>query len=139
MLLPPDEVVYERWEKGEDFNAQFAIMKQLVSMNCSPCRAGSPTLPDKEISQFLSQIPEWKLVDRDDILRIRRSFSFKDFVTALAFTNKVGEVAEAEGHHPSLETAWGEVTVTWWTHTIKGLHQNDFIMAAKTDGIYQAL
>ena len=114
-------------------------MKPLISMKCSPCRIGSPTLSDKEISRFLSQMPEWKLVDRDDIKRIRRSFSFKDFATALAFTNKIGGVAEAEGHHPTLETAWGEVTVIWWTHKIRGLHQNDFIMAAKTDRIYQAL
>jgi len=114
-------------------------MNSLVSKKCSPCRTGAPTLPDKEISRFLTQMPEWKLIDSDDIKRIRRVYSFKDFATALAFTNKVGEVAEAEGHHPTLETAWGEVTVTWWTHKIKGLHQNDFIMSSKTDRIFQAL
>ena len=108
-------------------------------MKCSPCRTGGPTLPDKEISQYLAQMPEWTLVDRDDIKRIQRFFSFKDFATALAFTNKIGGVAEAEGHHPTLKTASGEVTVTWWTHKIRGLHQNDFIMAAKTDSIYREL
>lgn len=114
-------------------------MNPLDSKKCSPCRTGAPTLPETEISRFLSQIPEWKLIDSDHIRQIRRVYSFKDFATALAFTNKVGEVAEAEGHHPTLETAWGEVTVTWWTHKIKGLHQNDFIMASKTDLIYQSL
>ena len=114
-------------------------MKQLVTMKCSPCRSGGLPLPDEEISRFLSQASEWKLVDRDDIKRIQRFFSFKDFATALAFTNKIGGVAEAEGHHPTLKTASGEVTVTWWTHKIRGLHQNDFIMAAKTDSIYREL
>lgn len=114
-------------------------MKELVQMKCSPCRIGAPTLSDKEISQFLSQRPGWKLVDESDIRQIQRAYTFDDFVQALAFTNKVGEVAEAEGHHPTLETTWGEVIVIWWTHKIMGLHQNDFIMAAKTDHIYQAL
>ena len=128
-----------QWKKSEALAEKYAIMKELVQMKCSPCRIGAPTVPDKEISQFLSQRPGWKLADESDIKRIQRAYTFDDFVQALAFTNKVGEVAEAEGHHPTLETAWGEVIVTWWTHKIKGLHQNDFIMAAKTDRIYQAL
>jgi 4a-hydroxytetrahydrobiopterin dehydratase len=78
-------------------------------------------------------IPEWELVVRDDIPRLERVFSFPDFQQALAFTQRVGELAEEEGHHPALLTEWGRVTVTWWTHKIRGLHRNDFIMAAKTD------
>lgn len=113
-------------------------MKELVEMNCSPCRIGAPSLTDKEITQFISKLQEWKLVDENDVKRIQRVYTFDDFMQALAFTNKVGESAEKEGHHPVLETAWGETTVTWWTHKISGLHQNDFIMAAKTDDIYQA-
>ena len=73
------------------------------------------------------------MVVRDGIKRLERSFGFRDFVQALAFTNQVGEVAENEGHHPSILTEWGRVTVTWWTHETKGLHQNDFGMAMKTD------
>lgn len=112
-------------------------MKELVQMKCSPCRIGAPSLPEKEISQFLSQLPGWKLLDESGIKRIQRLYTLENFIQALAFTNKVGELAEAEGHHPTLETAWGTTTVTWWTHKINGLHQNDFIMAAKTDDIYQ--
>ena len=73
------------------------------------------------------------MVERDGIKRLERVFKFKDFAEALAFTNKVGQIAEEEGHHPSILTEWGRVTVTWWTHKIKGLHRNDFIMATKTD------
>ena len=112
-------------------------MKELVKMKCSPCCMGDPTVPDKDISRFLSQLPGWKLLDESGIKRIQRVYTLENFIQALAFTKKVGELAEAEGHHPTLETAWGTITVTWWTHMIKGLHQNDFIMAAKTDDIYQ--
>ena len=73
------------------------------------------------------------MIERDGIRRLERVFRLKDFAQALAFTNKVGAIAEAEGHHPALLTQWGSVTVTWWTHKIRGLHRNDFIMAAKTD------
>ncbi len=77
-----------------------------------------------------------QIVEREQVKRLERGFKFKNFVDALAFTNKVGEIAEAEGHHPVIITDWGKVTVTWWTHKIKGLHRNDFIMAAKTDRLY---
>ncbi|MBI3740755.1 MAG: 4a-hydroxytetrahydrobiopterin dehydratase, partial [Chloroflexi bacterium] len=70
------------------------------------------------------------------IKRLERVFKFKNFADALAFTNKIGAMAEEEGHHPVIITDWGRVTVTWWTHKIKGLHQNDFIAAAKTDRLY---
>ena len=70
------------------------------------------------------------------VRRLERVFAFKDFAQALAFTNQVGELAEAEGHHPAILTEWGRVTVTWWTHKINGLHRNDFIMAAKTEAVY---
>ncbi len=79
------------------------------------------------------------MVEEKDIPRLRRSFKFKDFAGALTFTQQVGEAAEQQNHHPVIRTEWGKVTVTWWTHKIKGLHQNDFIMAAKTDQLYQNL
>ena len=69
-------------------------------------------------------------------MQLERAFKFRTFAQALAFTNKVGEVAELEGHHPALLTEWGKVTVTWWTHKIRGLHKNDFICAAKTDELF---
>jgi 4a-hydroxytetrahydrobiopterin dehydratase len=94
-------------------------------------------MTDAEVEKFHLQVPDWQTIQRDDIERLERQFKFKDFAKALAFTNKVGQLAEAEDHHPSLLTEWGRVTVTWWTHKIKGLHENDFIMAAKTDQLYQ--
>ncbi len=111
-------------------------MSSLTGMNCIACRKGEPTLTDSEIDQLHPQIREWQLMERDGINRLERVFKFEDFAQALAFTNKVGAIAEAEGHHPVLLTEWGRVTVGWWTHKIKGLHQNDFIMAAKTDQLY---
>src|SRR5437588_6154413 len=111
-------------------------MAQLTQMKCVACRAGEPTLTDAEIAKYMPQTPAWTLVERDGIKRLERVFRFRNFAEALAFTNQVGALAEQEGHHPVLVTDWGRVTVTWWTHKIKGLHRNDFIMAAKTDELY---
>ena len=86
-----------------------------------------------EIEELRPQVPDWELVERDGIPRLERVLRFANFAEALAFTNRVGVLAEAEGHHPALLTEWGRVTVTWWTHKIHGLHRNDFVMAAKTD------
>jgi 4a-hydroxytetrahydrobiopterin dehydratase len=112
-------------------------MEEWIQMKCIPCQKGAPQATEEEIADFLAHLPEWKLVEQDGVNRIRRMFTFKNFAQALAFTNKVGELAEAEGHHPVLVTEWGRVTVTWWTHKIGGLHQNDFIMAAKTDQLFE--
>ncbi len=112
-------------------------MDELAQMKCEVCRVGAPTATDEEIAQYHPQVPEWKIVERDGIRRLERVFKFTDFAQALAFSNRIGELAEAEGHHPSLLTEWGRVTVTWYTHKIKGLHRNDFVMAAKTDRLYQ--
>jgi len=90
------------------------------------------------MAEFIPQVPDWQVVEREGIQHLERVFKFKNFSQALAFTNRVGELAEAEGHHPALLTEWGKVTVTWWTHKIRGLHRNDFIMAAKTDKLYSA-
>lgn len=111
-------------------------MEPLVHMKCVACRGDEPPASAAEIAAYQSQTPEWRVIERDGIPRLERVFQFANFVQALAFTNKVGEVAEIEGHHPALLTEWGKVTVTWWTHKIKGLHRNDFIMAAKTDQLY---
>ena len=107
----------------------------LDKMECVPCRGGMPALTSAEIDQYYRQLQSWSVVEKDGIKRLERSFQFKDFAEALAFTNRVGETAEKEGHHPDILTEWGKVTVTWWTHKIKGLHKNDFIMAAKTDAL----
>jgi 4a-hydroxytetrahydrobiopterin dehydratase len=112
-------------------------MEELAQLKCTACRGGEPTLTDAEIGELQPQVPQWRVIEVDGIKRLQRDFTFKDFVAALAFTNLVGDLAEEEGHHPAILTEWGKVTVTWWTHKIKGLHRNDFIMAAKTDELYQ--
>ena len=108
-------------------------MEEVVTMKCEPCRIGAPPATEQEIQEFMTQLSGWKVEERNGIKQLERVFKFKNFVQALAFTDKVGEIAEKEGHHPAILTEWGRVTVTWWTHKIKGLHRNDFIMAAKTD------
>ena len=104
-----------------------------MKMKCVACRRDEPTVTDTEITEFHSQVPEWQIVEDKGIKRLERVFKFDNFTQALAFANKVGELAETEGHHPAILVEWGRVTVQWWTHKIKGLHRNDFIMAAKTD------
>ena len=111
-------------------------MDALTQMKCVACRGGEPTVTDAEVTEYHPQVPAWQIVERDGIKRLERVFTFRSFAQAMAFANQVGEAAEAEGHHPALLTEWGKVTVTWWTHKIKGLHRNDFIMAAKTDQQY---
>ena len=108
-------------------------MSELSEMKCTACRGGEPTLTQAEMVELRPQVPEWQVVQREGIERLERVFRFRNFAQALAFTNRVGEQAEEEGHHPALLTEWGKVTVTWWTHKIGGLHRNDFIMAARTD------
>ncbi len=113
-------------------------MTDLTQIKCVPCRGSEPTVTEAEIAQLRPQVPDWQINEVNGVKRLERVFKFKNFAEALAFTNKVGAAAEEEDHHPTLTTEWGKVTVTWWTHKIKGLHRNDFIMAAKTDAIAQA-
>jgi 4a-hydroxytetrahydrobiopterin dehydratase len=113
--------------------ADILRMSTLQESNCTACRADSPRATDEEIAELQPQIPDWEIVERDGIPRLERIVRLKNFADALAFTNKVGALAESEGHHPAILTQWGSVTITWWTHKIRGLHRNDFIMAAKTD------
>ena len=108
-------------------------MEKLLEQNCVPCSGNSPPVSDQEIASLKNQVPEWKIIHENGEARLQRVYKFPDFKKALAFTQRVGEEAEKEGHHPSLLCEWGKVTVTWWTHAIGGLHKNDFIMAAKTD------
>ena len=109
---------------------------ELLRMKCVACRGDEPTVTEAERAEYQPFLPNWKIVETAGVRRLERMFVFKDYAQALAFTNKVGELAEAEGHHPAILTEWGRVTVTWWTHKINGLHRNDFIMAAKTDAVY---
>jgi 4a-hydroxytetrahydrobiopterin dehydratase len=108
-------------------------MTALTQLKCVACRGGEPVLTDSQIAEFQPQVPEWQIKEVDGIKRLERVFKLKNFIEAIALTNKIGLIAEKEDHHPMIVTEYGRVTVAWWTHKIKGLHQNDFIMAAKTD------
>ena len=112
-------------------------MVSLAQLNCVPPQRGGPPLGDQEVGELHPRVSEWQIVERDGVQRLERVFKFKNFVEALGFTNQVGELAEEQDHHPALLTEWGKVTVTWWTHTVTGLHHNDFVMAAKTDVLYK--
>jgi 4a-hydroxytetrahydrobiopterin dehydratase len=113
-------------------------MGNLIELKCVPCRGEVPAATREEIVEYHKEVPDWELVERDGIEQLERVFKFGNFIEALAFTNKVGDLAEQEGHHPAILTEWGKATVTWWTHAIPGLHKNDFIAAAKTDQVYRA-
>ena len=105
----------------------------LTSQTCVACRRDASRVTDEEMAQQLPEIPDWELHDHDGVPRLVRTFRVRTFRDAVALTNDIADLAEAEGHHPALLTEWGKVTVSWWTHKIRGLHRNDFIMAAKTD------
>ncbi len=106
---------------------------QLNKMKCAACQAGAPSVSDEAADEYIQQIPEWSIVEQEGMKRLERVFEFSNFIEALEFTNRVGELAEQHGHHPAILTEWGKATVQWWTHKIRGLHINDFIMAAQTD------
>jgi 4a-hydroxytetrahydrobiopterin dehydratase len=111
------------------------IMKELANLHCSPVTANTPRLPGREISRLSAELPRWETHLQKGMLRLEKSYQFKEFSQALAFTNRLGQLANQEDHHPAILTEWGKVTVAWWTHKIKGLSMNDFIMAAKTENL----
>lgn len=113
-------------------------MPRLLESKCEACRSDSAPVTDMEKKSLMREITDWTIVDLEGVPTLQRKFTFPDFIKALEFSCLVGEMAEEEDHHPSLLTEWGRVTVTWWTHKIKGLHKNDFIMAAKTDRLYDS-
>ena len=100
-----------------------------------PCNKNASPLSRNEAQTLLKDLSEWRIVEHDGIMKLSRSFTFRDFASALAFTQRVGVIAEQAGHHPVITTEWGKATVTWWTHIIDGLHINDFILAARTDEV----
>ena len=112
------------------------MMNNLAQLKCVACRGGDPSLTDAEIADLQPHVPQWQLVTQDNILRLQRVFKLKNYAQALEFTNKIAAIAEAEDHHPLMILEWGRVTVQWWTHVVKGMHKNDFVMAAKTDEIF---
>lgn len=111
------------------------MTETLSQQTCIPCSGQLPPATPAEIERYCTEIPEWAVIETEGVPQLQRQYRFKNFQQALAFTNAVGEIAEAAGHHPALLTEWGKVTVTWWTHAIQSLHHNDFVMAAKTDAV----
>lgn len=109
----------------------------LEEEKCVACRADAPQATDEEVETWRREIPDWMLIEEDGEEKLQRQFEFSNFREALDFTNRVGELAEQENHHPALVTEYGKVNVIWWTHKIGGLHRNDFVCAAKTDKLYQ--
>jgi 4a-hydroxytetrahydrobiopterin dehydratase len=113
-------------------------MTKLSQLPCEACRGDAPKITAQEIKELQPEIPNWVIVNRNGVDQLERSYTFKNFAEALAFTNKVGAIAEEVNHHPDILTTWGKVIVTWWSHKIKGLHKSDFIMAARCDELYCA-
>lgn len=113
--------------------------QELAARPILVCKKGSASISDTERNNYLQQLPRWSLIEYKDMPMLERSFDFKSFAEALTFTNRIGVLAEAANHHPALLTEWGKVTVCWWTHTIGGLHLNDFIMAARSDKVYRSM
>lgn len=108
-------------------------MTKLSKESCEACSADAPMVSDAELKVLIRKIPEWQPVSENGLMKLRRSFIFKNFAEALAFANLVGALAEEVNHHPDLLVEWGKTTVTWWSHEIRGLHRNDFILAARCD------
>jgi len=111
-------------------------MTELAAKTCTPCRGGVPPLGPEEAEAYLRKAADWQL--RDDGKRIERTYWFKNFKQALEFVDRVGALAEDEGHHPDITFGWGYATISLHTHKIKGLHENDFIMAAKINRLIGA-
>ena len=107
-------------------------MTELARKTCVPCRGGVPPLEGPELAALAMQVPEWRVVNNH---HINRTFAFPDFKAALAFVNRVGVIAEQEGHHPDIFLTWGKAEITSYTHKIDGLTESDFILAAKIDTV----
>ena len=112
-------------------------MNELINKKCEACRIDAPKVTDKEIPSLMSQIPLWEIIEENNIKKLTCVFKFSDYGQSLVFTNKVATLADEEDHHPQITLEWGKVKVIWWSHKIQGLHQNDFICAAKTDRLYK--
>lgn len=111
-------------------------MTELRAERCDVCRPDTPPISDAEIADLQPLIPDWEIATVGEQPRLRRTYRFTSYPEALDFVQRVGTIAEEEGHHPTMTVEWGKVRVSWWTHAIKGLTRNDFIMAAKTDAVF---
>ena len=107
----------------------------LSKQQCEACHADAPKVSEEELAILIKEIPDWTPTIRSGVMMLEREYQFKNYKRAWDFANKVSALAEQEFHHPSILLEWGKVTVTWWSHSIKGLHKNDFICAAKSDAL----
>ncbi len=110
-------------------------MTQLKDRECEACCKGAPLATQEEIDEMMPEIPDWEMIEDDGIKKLTRTYTLSNFAEALAFTIKVGELADDVGHHPTLITEWGRVQVIFFSKKIQGLHVTDFIMAARTDSL----
>ena len=110
-------------------------MNQLSKLECEACRVGAPLLSPEEIERDLGLVPDWELIEEDNIQKLSRTFATKNYSNTMKFVNEVAALAESANHHPLMIVDFRQVTVIWWSHKIKGLHKNDFIMAAKTSDL----
>jgi len=108
----------------------------LLDSNCEACRVDAPKVTNKELEVLKPLVPSWEIIEKNRLKKLICSFAFANYEESVNFANKVAYLAEKEDHHPEILIEWGKVTVTWWSHKIKGLHRNDFIAAAKTDQIF---
>jgi 4a-hydroxytetrahydrobiopterin dehydratase len=111
-------------------------MNQLAQMPLRPLSKDTAGLSEHEARQILTKLPGWEIPDKDGQLKLEKTYRFEDYLQGATFASQVARAAEAEDHHPAILIEWRKVTVTWWTHVIKGLHQNDFIMAARTERLF---
>ena len=110
--------------------------KNLINNTCEACREDAPILGESEINDLMNQIPSWSVIEEAESKKLVCSFAFINYEDSVSFANKIATLAEEEDHHPEILLEWGKVTVSWWSHKIKGLHKNDFICAAKTDKLF---
>ncbi|MEE3169508.1 MAG: 4a-hydroxytetrahydrobiopterin dehydratase [Pseudomonadota bacterium] len=114
-------------------------MSALREHSCEACSPNAPKATEEEKQQLHKDVPDWEILEIDKEEQLHKVYKLKNFVKALEFTNKIGDLAEAENHHPVIVLEYGKVAVSWWSHEIGGLHKNDFILAARTDAAFNEL
>ena len=113
-------------------------MTDLLNQSCSACEIGAPLVPDDKQTELLKELDGW-IINNSDISKLIKEFKLKNYEQSIAFTNLIADLAESQDHHPKITLEWGRVSIEWWSHKIRGLHMNDFICAAKSDEIFNAL
>ncbi len=112
-------------------------MDEYINKKCEACRPDAPKASEQKIQEFLNEYNNWKLIEEEKIPQLIRVYKFSNYKESVEFTNQIAKLSDIEDHHPAITLEWGKVTVKWWTHKINGLHENDFIMSAKSDNVYE--